>query len=215
MKTPTIKLYYTYQELLDEVSLQDIAMPRFPHDMEMSSNWFTALIEAGGLEVAVYTLSEFFTDDLINQIINALMGIVYNRHAEDYIACVNQSDDENEDLNKAMYKALSKLINVIDLTIPKYVPILQQNEIYSTNPVAPAESESSGETRFNDTPQNIGEYGDVDHTTNISNSRSSSVADTGSVMERLSELFKNFKSIILEWSNEFNQCFIKEEQIHD
>ena len=215
MMTPTIRLYYTYQELLDEVNIPEIAMPRFPHDMEMSSNWFTALIEAGGLEVAVYTLSEFFTDDLLNEIINALMGIVYNRHAEDYIACVNQSDDEMEDLNKAMYKALSKLINVIDLTIPKYVPILQQNEIYSIDPVAPIKSESAGETRFNDTPQNIGEYGDSEHTTNISNSKSESVVDTGSIMERLSALFKDFKSIILEWSNEFNSLFLKEEQIYE
>lgn len=207
--------YYTFQELLDVVSLEGVNMPRFPHDSEMSSNWFTALIEAGELEVAVYTLSEFFTDDLLNEIINALMGIVYNRHSEDFIAWVEETDDENEDMNIAMYKALSKLINVIDLTIPKYVPILQQNEIYSTNPVAPAESESSGETRFNDTPQNIGEYGDEDHTTNISNSKSESVVDTGSIMERLSALFKDFKSIILEWSNEFNTLFLKEEQINE
>ena len=207
--------YYTFQELLDVVSLEGVNMPRFPHDSEMSSNWFTALIEAGELEVAVYTLSEFFTDDLLNEIINALMGIVYNRHSEDFIAWVEETDDENEDMNIAMYKALSKLINVIDLTIPKYVPILQQNEIYSTDPVAPIKSASSGETRFNDTPQNGGDFNDDEHTTNISNSKNESVVDTGSIMERLSSLYKDFKSIILEWSNEFNQLFLKEEQIYE
>ena len=215
MKTPTIKWYYKYQELLDVVNIDGVSMPRFPHDSEMSSNWFTALIEAGELEVAVYTLSEFFTDELLNDIINALMGIVYNRHAEDYIAWVDGTDDESEDMNRAMYQALSKLINIIDLTLPKYTPILQQNEIYSTAPIGPISSSSTGETKFNDTPQNIGEYGDIDHTTNISNSKSESLVDTGSIMERLSALYKDFKSIILEWSNEFNQLFLKEGQIYE
>ena len=50
MKTPTIKWYYKYQELLDMVNIEGVSMPRFPHDSEMSSNWFTALIEAGDWE---------------------------------------------------------------------------------------------------------------------------------------------------------------------
>lgn len=208
------RIYFSYQEILD--FLEYDGHPQFPNDKNMSQSWFTDMLEDSPFEFAVYTLSEFFTDELLNNIVDALMGIVYNRHAYDYLVYkeIEYNGDESID-SEVLIKAFSKLINVINNTIPKYVPILQQNEIYSTNPVAPAESESNGETRFNDTPQNIGEYGDIDHTTNISNSRSSSVADTGSVMERLSELFKNFKSIILEWSNEFNQCFIKEEQIHD
>ena len=208
------RIYFSYQEFLDVLDID--GHPQFPNDKSMSQSWFTDMLEDSPFEFAVYTLSEFFTDDLINNIVDALMGIVYNRHAYDYIIYKEIDFGGNEELEpEQITKAFQKLINVLNNTLPKYVPILQQNEIYSTNPVAPAESESSGETRFNDTPQNIGEYGDEDHTTNISNSKSASAVDTGSVMERLSELFKNFKSIILEWSNEFNQCFIREEQIHD
>ena len=33
------------------------------------------------------------------------------------------------------------------------------------------------------------------------------------IMSRLEELFKNFRSVLLEWSNEFNRVFLKEEQL--
>ena len=206
------RLYFSYQEILDFLDYNE--HPQFPNDKSMAESWFTDMLDDSPFEFAVYTLSEFFSNELINAIVNALMGIVYNRHAYDYLAYKEILCGESEEIDdKVLIQAFSKLINVLNNTLPKYVPILQQNEIYSTDPVAPIKSESAGETRFNDTPQNIGEYGDSEHTTNISNSKSESVVDTGSIMERLDELFKNSRSIILEWSNEFNQCFLKEEQI--
>lgn len=241
MNEPKSELWYSYQELLDEVSMEGVAMPRYPHDSEMSSDWFTQLIEAGELEFAVYTLSEFFPDELINQIVNALMGVVYNRHAYDYIAMVEPTDDESFDLNAAMYQALRKLIGVIDLTIPKYVPMLQQSEIASTAPLTPnvdeyseeAEgensnsSDTSGKTRTNDTPQDGGDFDDDPHATNVTDNeghvgnagdysskrKSSSSTNVGTLMSRLAEMYANFQSVILEWSNEFNQLFFKEEQL--
>ena len=241
MNEPKRELWYTYQELLDEVVMEDVAMPRYPHDSEMSSDWFTKLIEAGELEFAVYTLSEFFPDDLLNQIVNALMGVVYNRHANDYVAMVEPTDDESFDLNAAMYQALQKLIGVIDLTIPKYVPMLQQTEIASTAPLTPNvdeyseeasgenenSSDTNGKTRTNDTPQDGGDFDDDEHSTNVvdnvghvgnageySSSRtSSSSTNVGTLMSRLAEMYANFHSVILEWSNEFNQLFFKEEQL--
>ena len=96
--------------------------------------------------------------------------------------------------------------------MPKYIVLLRQFKTSSGDPIAPIKSESKGKTSFNDTPQNIGDWGDEDHTTNISSSESETTADTGSLMERLSALYKDYKSIVLEWSNEFNQLFFKEEQ---
>ena len=253
MNPNDIQLYYTYQEILDGSSVEDISLPRYPHDVEMSSDWFTGLIEARGLEFAVYTLSEFFPDDLLNQIVNAVMGVVYNRHASDFIAWVDQTSDPSYDISAATHQALSKLIGVLDLTIPKYVPMLQQTEIASTAPVTPNvdeyseeasgntadsysgenSSESENKTRTNDTPQNGGDYDDDPHATNVSEStntigneasssnegeysstkKSSNSVNVGTLMSRLSEMYSNFRSVVLEWSNEFNQLFLKEEEL--
>lgn len=235
------ELYYTYQEILDGASVEGVYMPRYPHDVAMSSDWFTKLIEDCDLEFAVYTLSEFFTDDLLNQIVNAVMGVVYNRHARDYIAMVEASGDPTLDSRSAMYQALQRLIGVIDLTIPKYVPMLQQTEIASTAPLTPnvdeyseeasgenaASSDTNGKTRTNDVPQNGGDFDDDPHASSVvdqdahvgsegdysSTRKSSSSTNVGTLMSRLSEMYANFHSVVLEWSNEFNQLFIKEEQL--
>ena len=209
MNQPVIRFYYTYQELLDQVSIQDVDMPRYPNDVAMSQDWFTKLIEAGDLEIAVYTLSEFFTDSLINDIVNALMGVVYNRHANDIVAWTNGEENPEQ----AMYQALMKLINVINLTLPRYVPLLQQTEYASVDPIAPVSSVSKNKTRFNDTPQDGGDFNDDPHATNVTESENETSVDSGSLVERLDQAFKNYRSVILEWSNEFNQLFFKEEQI--
>ena len=213
MNQPVTRFYYTYQELLDLVEITDYQMPRYPHDVEMSQDWFTKLIEVGELEYAVYTLSEFFTDSLINDIVNALMGVVYNRHANDIISWVDNIENEEDGYADAMYKALIKIIGVIDLTLPRYIPLLQQNEYASTDPIAPVSSVSKNKTRFNDTPQDGGDFNNDPHATNVTESENETSVDSASLMERLDQLFKNFRSIILEWSNEFNQLFFKEEQI--
>lgn len=227
--------FYTFQEVLN---LYPARAPRYPHDTQLADDWFTKMLEDASLEPAVYTLSEFFTDDLINQIINALITIVYYRHDEDYFWELIMPVDQDMELEQADFKyAIKKLMNVLDLTIPKYIPMLQQNEWASTCPITPnvdesAEEtsgdnhlESKGENRFNDTPQNTGVYGDDPHTTNInenkneddgdfsSKSKKTNSTNIGTLMSRLTEMYSNFKSIILEWSNEFNQLFFKEEQL--
>jgi hypothetical protein len=212
MKNIRKKVYFTYQEILDFLDYD--GHPQFPNDKNMHQGWFTEMLDDSPFEFAVYTLSEFFPDSLINDIVNALMGIVYNRHAYDFIAYKDVDLDGDEEIDAEIFiKAFTPLINVLNNTLPRYCPLLQQNEIYSTDPVAPIGSKTTGRTRFNDTPQDEGEYNDEEHASNVSKSISETEVDSGSIMERLNEMFKNFRSIILEWSNEFNQIFLNEEQI--
>lgn len=203
--------YFTFQEILN---IFPGISPRFPHDIQTPFDWFTTILEEAGIEPAVFTLSQSFTDELVNEIINALITLVYYRHDEDYFYKVISEDYETPVLTQNDFiKAIKPLMNVIDLTIPRYAPLLQQNEIYSFDPVAPIGSKTTGKTRFNDTPQNEGDYNNDDHATNVSQSTTETEVDSGSIMSRLEELFKNFKPIMLNWSNEFNQLFLKEEQI--
>lgn len=204
--------YFTFQEILD---LYPAHAPRFPHDAQLADDWFMKMLEDAGLEPAIYTLSDAFPDSLLAEIINALMTIVYYRHDEDYLYKVSQMAFlPSYTLTQADFKrAIKKVINVIDLTIPRYAPILQQNENYSTDPVAKIGSVTTGKSRFNDTPQDGGNFNDDPHATNVSHSVSESEVDSGSIVSRLDEMFKGFRSIILEWSNEFDQLFLKEEQL--
>lgn len=206
------RIYYSYQEILDAIDHE--GHPSFPNDKSMDEAWFTEMLDASPVEFAVYTLSEFFTDSLITDIVNALMGIVYNRHANDLIVYKDMDIDADEEATQELsLEALNKLINVLNNTLPRYIPLLQQNEYASTDPIAPVSSVSKGKTRFNDTPQDGGSYNNDPHATNVSETESETSVDSASLMERLDQAFKNFRSIILEWSNEFNMLFLKEEQI--
>ena len=204
--------YYSYQEVLNVFPSR---APSYPCQTGLDAEWFTKLLGDLSLQYQRYALDSTITDATIKAVVNALMTNVYDRHSEDYIYRYDSLlEDSDHTLTQSdVRKAISKLVIVINITLPKYLPMLTAYKGASKDPIAPIKSESKGKTSFNDTPQNIGDWGDEDHTTNISSSESETSVDTGSLVERLSEMFKNWKSIVLEWSNEFNQCFLREEQI--
>lgn len=212
MLNPWIKIkYFTFQEVLN---LYPSKAPDHPHSKNFASDWFSQFLSNYDLELAVNGVSQYISNDLIKDIVDALMTIVYQRHSEDYIYHVELALHEDYELkNEDFYKYVQTLINVIDLTIPRYIPLLQAQEFYSVDPVAPLKSVSKGRTRYNDTPQSMGIWDDEEHASNLSNSESETEVDSGSIVSRLDEAYKNWRSIILEWANEFNQCFIKEEQL--
>ena len=65
---------------------------------------------------------------------------------------------------------------------------------------------SSSVARFNDTPQNSGDFSDDQHTSNITTTTSSSNVST--MMARLNEIEDNIKQLYIDWSNEFRKFII-------
>lgn len=204
--------FFTYQEILNLLT----GHPTMPNQKELSATWFSTIIDALSMKWNILCLHNSLAND-ISGIINSLMTIVYDRHASDYVFRADY--DFNEDYTLSLddvKKVLSKIINVINLTAPKYIPLFIKYQEASKDPIGAIKSTTTGKTQFNDTPQNVEEdWGNASHRTNISASESETSVDVGTLMERLASMYKEYKSIVLEWSNEFNQCFIKEEQLYD
>ena len=210
MTMPIKEFYFSFQEILN----LDTNAPEYPHDKDQDGEWFTKMLAAQDLGFSDYSLQGYTTDEIKN-IVNALMTIVYNRHSEDlfYIRKVPLFQNDYV-LSSSDFKwAMSKLLDVLELTLPKYLPLFKLFKENSADPIKKISSTTSGDTRFNDTPQDEGDFNDDEHSTNVTHTESTTEVDAGSLMERLAEVYKNFKSIILEWSNEFNQLFFKEEQV--
>lgn len=212
----TFKVYYTFQDILDYVSGElGLPAPESPHDKNTSSTWFKTLLNDLDL---VYYYNELdigvgkITSAELEGFIQYLVDVVYERHHDDYLYYKYGEYDE-ELVDDDIKRALDRILDVIDLTLPKYIPLIKECKANSANPVRKLESHSNGKTRFNDTPQDGGDFNDDNHATNVSQSESDSYVDSGSVVQRLDEMYKGWRSIILDWSNDFNQLFLKEEQL--
>ena len=96
--------WFNFQEILN---LYPAHAPSYPHDVT-PADWFTDMLEDADMEFAVYTLSQYFTDDLINEVVNALMWIVYCRHDLDYIYRVDMNWDEDYELQQVDFRKAMK-----------------------------------------------------------------------------------------------------------
>ena len=65
---------------------------------------------------------------------------------------------------------------------------------------------SSSVARFNDTPQNSGDFSDDNHTSTVTKTENSSNA--GTMMQRLNEIEDRIKQLYLDWSHEFRKFII-------
>lgn len=220
--------YFSFQEILDYIAnahpIEDVTLPAFPHDGNCSDNWFSSICADIGLQVNLTGLdpsSTIITPTKCISYMNEVLFNVYNRHADEYlvkkVTCTEVPDYSEEVVtDPIVVKALSKLINIFELTGPKYIPIIFQFEKNYAEPLKKLESESESFSRFNDTPQN--EIDEVDfnsgsYASNMGKSKNVSKVDSGSVSAKLKEMREAWRSIILDWSNEFDQAFIDPYQI--
>ena len=106
-----------------------------------------------------------------------------------------------------------KILNVIELTSPKYLPMFKESEVATENLLKGATSSSHSDTRFNDTPQDGGDFNNDSHATNVSHTESGGEIEPESMIDHIKKVFDNFESVILMWSNEFNKLFFMEDQL--
>lgn len=148
-----------------------------------------------------------------NDIIDELILLVYDRFFEFYIYKKEIGFfDTPTTPNATDWSIVAKrLNNVINMTYERYAPLLKMYRDNFTDPSPQLESSSEGKTRFNDTPQgddlNDEYYADDTHATNVTASISNSKADSGSLVERLDALYRNWRDILRDWTNEFKGLF--------
>ena len=113
--------------------------------------------------------------------------------------------DENEDfLEKFCKTKVGQIFSWFKASTEKYSLLIQN----LTNNKAKLldDVKSSSVARFNDTPQNSGDFSDDQHTSNITTTENSSNA--GTMMQRLNEIEDKIKQLYIDWSNEFRKFII-------
>ena len=188
-----------------------------------TADWFLSMLSAASLTlqyVGIASDGSVIKQADVKKYIDGVMDVLFDRQHDNYMYKVLLDwNEEYDTLTEADFKkAMNKLINVMNLTMPKYIPLLYEYEHNYQNALKKLESETESLSRFNDTPQN--EQDEVDYNTpeyasNMGKSMSVAKVDSGSVTAKLKEMQDNFKSVLLSWTNEFDAIFIDEYQLED
>lgn len=144
-----------------------------------------------------------------------LWQLIYARYYNWYVdySKITAFDQELEPTTYMCKVFLFKLVNIIVLTYDRYATILGYYTAQKANLMNQINTSNSGTVRFNDTPQNGGDFSDDEHTTNITQSTSTSTTDGNTPIMRLKEIQDNYRDAMEEWCNEFRRLFIPEEDI--
>ncbi len=110
---------------------------------------------------------------------------------------------------KAYKKFLLKLNNVTQMTYEKYATRLDIFEAAKSNLMAQVKAGTTAKTSYNDTPQeeNQGGFEDATHRTTFTKVTSDSLTDGATPIERIDEIDRKIKNIMLEWCEEFRDLF--------
>ena len=138
-----------------------------------------------------------------------VMDLVMKRFREHY---VYWTKDDLQDTEKTEV-FVSKLVYMLEMTSPRYLKLLEVYANASAQLMNPVEITSEGTTRFNDTPQDSGDFATDSHTTNITEDSRTTSNDIDTKMGRIREIEGNYNNLLLKWSNEFDKLFIEESNI--
>lgn len=110
-------------------------------------------------------------------------------------------------------KWLIKLLNVFSLTYDKYATLLKEYNTAKNDLMADITATSKNKVKFNDTPQNANTsdvYEGDNYITHFTSTDGETSSPLTSKIMRLKEIQDNYKSVLRDWSNEFEKLFFEE-----
>lgn len=120
-------------------------------------------------------------------------------------AIIYTDSDESEDFAKKFAETkVGQIMSWWMSSSEKYSLLIQNLENNKTKLLEDVISSST--SRFNDTPQNSGDFSDDQHTSTVTTTTNSS--NVGTMMSRLNEIEDNIKQLYIDWSNEFRKFII-------
>ena len=172
---------------------------------------------AGPYPLKTISFSDFLIDCLVKADFSRRPGTntetaESNKCFHDYIwprfyqeAIIYVDSDKNEDFVEKFARTKVGQIMAFWMSSSEKYSLLIQNLTANKNKLLD-DVKSSSTSRFNDTPQNSGDFSDDNHTSTVTKTENSS--NVGTMMSRLNEIEDNIKQLYIDWSNEFRKFII-------
>lgn len=141
--------------------------------------------------------------------VDKVLNLIFNRFKFSYCVSVIESASEEEKIFEAK-KFLNNFLNILDMTSPYYLTLLNAYKSKENNLLDGLTTEANSLARFNDTPQNEGDFANDSHTSSTNEVEATTTADNKDVIEKLKSLKDSYNNLLLEWSNEFERLFTLE-----
>ena len=124
-----------------------------------------------------------------------------------YDKAICYTDDDtiaDEDSAKVFASFMGPIIAWMSSSDTKFSLLIANQEANKTKLLG--QIKSSSVSRFNDTPQNQGQFEDDSHNTNVT--KTENATDGTTLLARLNEIENNLKRLYEDWSNEFRKFII-------
>ena len=168
-----------------------------------------------------YSMLDKYLSSFLNDCLNKVSFTLFSAHAEtnesvecfrNYIwprfyneAIVYVDSDESESfLEKFCRTKVGQIMAWWTSSSEKYSLLIQNLTANKTKLLDDVKSASI--SRFNDTPQNSGDFSDDQHASTVTKTENSS--NVGTMMARLNEIEDNIKQLYMDWSDEFRKFII-------
>lgn len=137
-----------------------------------------------------------------------LFNLLYKRYNDWYCVRLKGAFTSQDEI-KAYQKFLLKLNNITQMTYEKYVTRLDIFTAKKASLMGQVQAGTIAKTSYNDTPQNesSGGFEDATHRTTFTKVDSQSLTDGATPIERIDEIDRKIKNIMLEWCEEYRQLF--------
>ena len=192
------RTYYTLDDIRKKVGLY--LNSAGPYTMYASYSNFTTFINKC-LEEAGFDTLPVTTE--ITESEKCFREYIWPRFYQEAIIYVDS--DESEDFMKKFCRTKAgQIFSWWQSSTEKY-SLLIQNLTANKNKLLD-DVKSASISRFNDTPQNSGDFSDDNHTSTVTKTENRSNVCT--MMQRLNEIEDNIKQLYIDWSNEFRKFII-------
>lgn len=193
-----VRTYYTLEDIRKSIGLDEIY--KGPMSMLASSTGFIQFMNKclsySGYSTIVGTNE---AAEAYECFANYIWPRFYNE------AIIYTDSDEDEDFVKKFARTkVGQIFSFWKSSMDKYVMLIQNLEANKAKLLDDVKSSSI--SRFNDTPQNSGDFSDDQHTSTVTKTENSSNVST--MMARLNEIEDNIKQLYIDWSNEFRKFII-------
>ena len=191
------RTYYTLDDIRKETPQFSTTGegPYTMNNMYLSLFLNACLQKAGFVTVSTYTETQESTD--------CFRYYIWPRFYQEAITYTDL--DESEDfVEKFTRTKLGQIFAWWISSTEKYSMLIQNLNANKAKLLDDVKSAST--SRFNDTPQNSGDFSDDQHTSTVTKTENSS--NVGTMMQRLNEIEDNIKQLYIDWSNEFRKFII-------